>query len=354
MTARRRNQVSQLELMNKDSMNMSWSLENRLKLALAAVEFFDFNTRNRKRIARLLPNEGRGARAKRTDFSLLDFFQYLEARSLFPRKPNHFRVQHIVTRMASLGFLVPMGYSGPGVQPFCERYMCLHGMYGEHFRGNLWLAPLLGPELLYHEAKPSVVHITGTRDGRAVAGSGVVIHPNYVLTCRHVLDGMEIEPCQSFQGKECAVDSKAIRLHPTEDVAIIGIDDRLTPLNGAVFRKPIIGQGVYTMGYPKLPNTRDATLTMQAGAVTNERVTTLGGQALFLYSAISRPGNSGGPVLADDGYLVGIAAEDHVGRYADDGPFSPHYAAVPANVVVRAIEELAPDADIQLVVEKIE
>ena len=91
---------------------------------------------------------------------------------------------------------------------------------------------------------------------------------------------------------------------------------------------------------------------MQPGAVTNEHVTTLGGQALFLYSAISRPGNSGGPVLSEDGFVVGMAVEDHRADYNGSQPFAPHYAGVPAEVLVYAVEELAPD--IQLVIENLE
>ena len=54
---------------------------------------------------------------------------------------------------------------------------------------------------------------------------------------------------------------------------------------------------------------------MQSGAVTSEAVTSLGGESLFLYSAIARPGNSGGPVLSQHGYVVGLCTEDVTGEY---------------------------------------
>ena len=97
---------------------------------------------------------------------------------------------------------------------------------------------------------------------------------------------------------------------------------------------------VFTLGYPKLPGLRDASVTMQHGAVTNQEVTSLAGARLFLYSAIARPGNSGGPVVSQDGYFVGLATMDASGQYDADEAFSPHFAGVPGHLVVQAVAEL--------------
>ena len=79
---------------------------------------------------------------------------------------------------------------------------------------------------------------------------------------------------------------------------------------------------------------------MQRGEVTNELVPSLCVETLFLYSAISRPSNSGGPIVSDDGYVVGIASEDIVGKYETGETFSPHYVGVPAQVVAEAVAEM--------------
>lgn len=351
VTKRSREALSSFEVMNKDAMNMSWSPDSRLKLALTALEFFDVN--NRHRMAQLVPEPvDRVRRGDRPPFSVLEFCEYLERARVFERKPNHFRVQHIVNAMASHGMLVQVGHSEHFPPLLSERYMYFRGMFGEHYRGNLWLAPVLGPELLYREARPGVVHITGTKDGEAVGATGVIVHRHHVVTCRHVVEGVDLDACQTFQGKTCEVDAGRVRRHATQDIALIRVDATLTPLHRAVFRQPIVGQPVHTMGFPRLPNTRDATLTMQSGTVTNERVTSLDGQSLFLYSAISRPGNSGGPVVSEDGFVIGLAVEDHIASYRSDERFAPHYAGVPADVVVEAVEELAPE--IELVVGKLE
>ena len=202
------------EVMNKQAMNMSWSLDSRLKLALAAAEFF--NVENKDRMAQLLPKTRPHARGSQSPpFSALDFALYLERTNTFARKANHFRVQQIVSRMAAHGFLVHTGYAGKVPELFGEQYLHFHGLFGERLRGNLWLAPVLGPELLYQEARPGIVHVTGTKDGDTVGGTGIVIHPNYIVTCGHVVGGVDLDSCQNFQGKPCLVEKASVQCHPT-------------------------------------------------------------------------------------------------------------------------------------------
>ncbi|MYB14628.1 MAG: trypsin-like peptidase domain-containing protein [Rhodospirillaceae bacterium] len=83
-------------------------------------------------------------------------------------------------------------------------------------------------------------------------------------------------------------------------------------------------------------------MVMQQGAVTSETVTALPGERLFLFSAISRPGNSGGPVMSEDGYVVGLCNVDARGEYCPTGAFSPHYCGIPGQIVVDAVRSLGP------------
>ena len=122
---------------------------------------------------------------------------------------------------------------------------------------------------------------------------------------------MAVDKDQTFQGQACVVEEHSIHRHAEIDVAVIRLEGGpLTPLKGAMFLAPVVAQTVYTLGYPKLPGLRDASVTMQQGVVTNESVESLAGESLFLYSAISRPGNSGGPVMSHDGYVVGLSIVD--------------------------------------------
>ena len=62
---------------------------------------------------------------------------------------------------------------------------------------------------------------------------------------------------------------------------------------------------------------------------------------------ISRPGNSGGPIMSHDGYVVGLSIVDATGEYVGNEAFSPHYAGIPAQVVVEAVESLGLGIELQ-------
>ena len=70
------------------------------------------------------------------------------------------------------------------------------------------------------------------------------------------------------------------------------------------------------------------------------------------YSAISRPGNSGGPVISADGYVVGLSIVDATGEYLEADALSPHYAGIPAQVLATAVEDLG--LGVQLPIENYE
>ena len=210
--------------------------------------------------------------------------------------------------MASTGLLVDGGSRRSGAVSGMDNHYIYSVTEADTRRNQFRLVPVLGPEFLYHRCVPGLVHITGKNETEdEVAGTGIVVHSSYVLTCRHVVCDMEVNKQQKFQGQE--VNAQSIHPHPKFDVAVIRVNGPpLSPLQGMFFQAPVVAQTVYTLGYPKMPNLKEATVTIQPGAVTAESVTSLSGDSLFLYSAISRPGNSGGPVMSGEGYIVGLSA----------------------------------------------
>ena len=157
---------------------------------------------------------------------------------------------------------------------------------------------------------------------------------------------MEVAATQTFQGKTVTVAGTYRRADV--DVAVIRTREALVPVPGLAFLRPEVSQKVYRFGYSRIPcavptDGGDSPIVMQSGEVTNDSVVVFGDREMFLYSAVSRPGDSGGAIVSEDGYVVGITTELSDARIAGrerDEVFLPHYAGIPADVAARAVEQL--------------
>ena len=331
-----------------DTMNAPWNLDYRFKLVKLACEFFDATrlANSYARIGKKLPQ------GNPEPLSVADFLQYLNLTEAFPKTPNPLRVSAMVERMASAGLLMSAG-QGAAFGGLKNYYLHLP-VPREIRRGFFRWVPVLGAEFLYKLFALGLVHITGEyRDGGEASGTGLIVDASHVLTCGHVVSDMKVHDQQTFQGKEYSVNENSIYRHHEADIAVIRVEGPpMLPLQGLTFQAPVVTNRVYTLGYPKLPSLREASLIIQEGAVSNESVTSLDGKSLFLYSAITRPGNSGGPVISENGYVVGLSVVNATGKYHAEEAFSPHYAGIPAQVVVQAVHNL--DLGIQLPFENYE
>ena len=328
-----------MNLWNQNTMNAPWSIEARTRLAFSAIRFF-----NPLNYAESCAAIGKSASTSPEPFSVTEFITFLEKSREWPKKPSVFRVIQLLEKMSSSGVLYNVGNSGGGLQFLSDCYIFIN-TYSPESRGNgvFWLCSALGADFLYHLSASGVVQITG-KDirGDVRSGTGLVLDQFHILTCRHVVGDMCLDREQIFQGTRCIVDADAIYAHEKHDVAVIRVNTALNPLAGLVFQNPVIAKTVYTLGYSIVPYTTEPVLAMHSGAVTCESVVKLSGESLFLYSAISRPGNSGGPVISEDGYMVGISAE-HLTMVSDDitsSAFSPHYAGVAAQSIIGAVADM--------------
>lgn len=330
-------------LVGPETMNAPWSLNSRMSLALAAVSFFGMDEYE-ENCATI--NRPGASRASRSPFVVRDFLDYLQAKGTFKKPPNLLRVIGLLNAMSKAELLMRVGRTdrGYGSTPLDDAYVYVGVQSEVRRRGGLVLAQALGSDALYWACVDGLVHITGVNEeGDAVAGTGFVVDKRHIVTCRHVVKGMRMDRKQRFKGREYEVQDDSVHSHERDDVAVLRIlKGSLEPIAGLVLRPGTVGETVYALGYPKLPTLREAAVVMQQGTITTGGVTSLEGESLFLYSAISRPGNSGGPIMSEDGYLVGMTSRDLTGEYKDGVArgFAPHYAAVPSQVVVRAIREL--------------
>ena len=321
---------------------MTPRLQRDIELVGLARAFFDIrNLRTNCQALRLPVSVSPSGAPK--PLSVMDFIDHL---GLNGERHNPLHVARVVRRMGEAGMLLDVGQYHPNMTAGLGRMYLSVGVAGSELSS---MAAVLGGEYLYHTWAPGIVHVLGLNDdGDEHGGTGVVVDGRHVLTCRHVVDGMKVRERQRFQGCEQMV--TGIKIADGVDVAVVELDGApLTPTTDLAFRRPAVTETVYTLGYPKLAGFREAALVIQRGAVTNDAVRSLTDEHLFLYSAIARPGNSGGPVLSEDGCVVGIAVSDSGGEYQEGTTTSPYYAGIPAQVVVDAFNDLGGGVQLRLV-----
>lgn len=158
-------------------------------------------------------------------------------------------------------------------------------------------------------AQKSILKIYGQapRCGRGIEGSGFVYAPHRVLTNAHVVAGtnsVEIEV-----GPNQTVKAKVVVFDPDRDVAVLAAPDLDAPPLAFAPRPAGTGTPAVVIGYPE-----DGPYTVRPARVRSQ--TTVRGTNIYgsgdvrreIYSvrAVVRSGNSGGPMLAYDGRVLGM------------------------------------------------
>ena len=144
-----------------------------------------------------------------------------------------------------------------------------------------------------------------SRSPASFSGTGFCIHPEgYILTNHHVIEGAR-EILARSPRQRCRLEP--VFADPANDLALLRSD---TPLSGmAVFRTGAptrLGEAVIVIGYPL------GGLLGSGPQVTTGNVSSLigpGDDTRFLqFTAPIQAGNSGGPLLNDEGAVVGVVS----------------------------------------------
>lgn len=160
------------------------------------------------------------------------------------------------------------------------------------------------PEGLIERARPAVALIVVEKPQGRVSGSGFLISSNgYIVTARHVIEDARRVLVLLWNAPQWQVGS-VVRFSTEVDVAIIKIDGAGLPvLRFGDSSRVRQGQTVFVLGYPYVSTLGREAVTVTAGIVSAARPS-LG--AIQLDAAMN-PGNSGGPVLNNQGEVIGLA-----------------------------------------------
>jgi serine protease Do len=171
-------------------------------------------------------------------------------------------------------------------------------------------------------------------EGSFSSGSGFFVGDDgYVLTNNHV-----IEDCTStrvFMGNAAAVNARIIARDAANDLALLSTT--LKPRRAAAMRFGLKqGESVAAFGYPY------ADVLASSGNFTLGNVTALAGidddSRYLQMSAPVQAGNSGGPLLDQNGNLVGVVtAKLNALKFKRDFPQNVNFA-VKASIVVNFLD----------------
>jgi hypothetical protein len=134
-------------------------------------------------------------------------------------------------------------------------------------------------------------------------GSGVIISPDgYILTAAHVATQNEVKVRLYSQE---VVTAEVVRLDEAKDVALLRFKDRTLTHRCLKLssRKAKVGEDVYVLGTPA---GEELAFSVSRGIVSGVRQFN-GGEVLQTDAAVN-PGNSGGPLVGNEGEVLAIAS----------------------------------------------
>ena len=184
---------------------------------------------------------------------------------------------------------------------------------------------------LAQEALNATVYLEIERgNGQSARGSGFFVRPGYIATNYHVIEEAETTIAGLVGTETTYTVEKIVATDERRDLAIIKVigdtPPELTLGNSDDIR---IGETVYAVGNPQ-----GLQGTVSRGIVSSMRDFGQNGIRIQIDAPIS-PGNSGGPVLNDEGEVIGVSVSGIQGIGAQNLNF-----AVPSNYLKALLSEV--------------
>jgi hypothetical protein len=158
----------------------------------------------------------------------------------------------------------------------------------------------------------TIANAAGTGSGFFVSNNG------HIATNYHVIEGAEKIYVRTYNGQRHL--AKVAFVDQQKDLAILSINAQSSPLYLRNINSNDKGGKVYTLGYPS-PMILGFKETKYAEGVVSSIVGSDSDPSVFQVSTPLQPGNSGGPLLTQDGYVVGVvkAKPSQIGTLKNSG-----------------------------------
>ncbi len=209
-----------------------------------------------------------------------------------------------------------------------------------------------GFDYIYDIYKDIVVPLVWEKDdGKISVGSGFSFR-NGIVTARHCILDPKSLSIKGYTAEE--LNHSKVIFHKNSNVDVAFIDTRRKAPHYIMQDTGRVLQDVLVLGYPKIPGFTDfltgekATVSSIAeariiptkGAIAAFATNIFTRTELLLITAKIRGGNSGGPVINDEGSIIGVACQtpyygEEVGDYDDLG----YGVAVPMKHVLEMLQD---------------
>jgi putative serine protease PepD len=211
--------------------------------------------------------------------------------------------------------------------------------------------PSLSARDIYRRAADSVAYITAGGTQGSATGTGFVVDANgLIVTNEHVVDGSSDITVKLGDGK--AQRAEVVGQDKSTDLALLKIDTggaKLTPLKLADSSKVQIGDATFAIGNPF---GLEDTLTTGVVSATERRISAPDGfsiDGVLQTDAALNPGNSGGPLLDDQGEVIGVNSQiesSSSGNGSSQGANTGVGFAIPSNTVRKIIAALQEGGEV--------
>ncbi len=316
-----------------------FTIQEQEDFAMLAIYFFSPLNNEKLRKELNLPVKDHST----IPLSVLDFFNWYGQNGggdLFKKRQ---RICEFFNMLCGKNFLSNLGIRGNGAGIlFRECYYFMLELTEIEKKGHLFLGKYLGLEFIANKIKQNLVHITGKIKHDLHAGSGILITSQVILTCGHVLSDMKVDDHVKISGIKYKIKTQAV--HPDVDFGVIILESPVEPFcKDIALRSSTILEKIIIAGFPKIPSKLNDCPIMQSGEIAGRIESSLHNGPLELFTAISRPGNSGGPVISSDGKLLGIVTGNLERKQEvvdGDQSMLPCFAAIPSDVILKSFSEL--------------
>lgn len=160
------------------------------------------------------------------------------------------------------------------------------------------------------DARPSVVRVSGAAPdcGGAVSGSGFVVAPGRVMTNAHVVAGVS-RPVVQVRLGAVGLSARVVYFDPRADIAVLAADGLESAPLRLRARPAQTGADAVVAGFPNggpfsaSPARVRAAVDLKAQDIYGSGSVT---RSVYSLRADVQPGDSGGPLLAPDGRVLGM------------------------------------------------